>query len=80
MHTFIRYRGGAGSVRGAKRHRGSRDDALDDILDEDDFTMPAPEEPPFMPEKWSLFCDIMLKYDKILLNWCTSVNFFKNPK
>ncbi|KAI8424060.1 hypothetical protein MSG28_002687 [Choristoneura fumiferana] len=47
-----RYRGGAGSVRGAKRHRGSRDDALDDIMDEDDFTMPAPEEPPFMPEKW----------------------------
>ncbi|KAI8424064.1 hypothetical protein MSG28_002687 [Choristoneura fumiferana] len=30
----------------------SRDDALDDIMDEDDFTMPAPEEPPFMPEKW----------------------------
>ncbi|XP_063376990.1 histone-lysine N-methyltransferase 2C-like [Cydia fagiglandana] len=48
-----RYRGGgAGSVRGAKRHRGSRDDALDDMMDEDDFTMPAPEEPPFMPEKW----------------------------
>ncbi|XP_052740662.1 histone-lysine N-methyltransferase 2C isoform X2 [Bicyclus anynana] len=48
-----RYRGNlAGSVRGAKRHRTSRDEAPDDIVDEDDFTMPAPEEPPYMPEKW----------------------------
>ncbi|XP_068631112.1 histone-lysine N-methyltransferase 2C-like isoform X2 [Battus philenor] len=47
-----RYRANPGSVRGAKRHRTSRDDALDDIMDEDDFTMPAPEEPPYMPEKW----------------------------
>ncbi|XP_039749482.1 histone-lysine N-methyltransferase 2C-like isoform X7 [Pararge aegeria] len=48
-----RYRGNlAGSVRGAKRHRSSRDEAPDDMVDEDDFTMPAPEEPPYMPEKW----------------------------
>ncbi|XP_072939829.1 uncharacterized protein [Epargyreus clarus] len=47
-----RYRSNPGSVRGAKRHRVSRDDALDDMMDEDDFTMPAPEEPPYMPEKW----------------------------
>ncbi|CAG4991486.1 unnamed protein product [Parnassius apollo] len=47
-----RYRGNPGSLRGAKRHRSSRDDALDEIMDEDDFTMPAPEEPPYMPEKW----------------------------
>ncbi|CAK1598526.1 unnamed protein product [Parnassius mnemosyne] len=47
-----RYRGNPGSVRGAKRHRSSRDDALDEIMDEDDFTMPAPEDPPYMPEKW----------------------------
>ncbi|KPJ08857.1 Histone-lysine N-methyltransferase MLL3 [Papilio machaon] len=47
-----RYRGNPGSVRGAKRHRTSRDDALDEVMDEDDFTMPAPEEPPYMPEKW----------------------------
>ncbi|CAG9559873.1 unnamed protein product [Danaus chrysippus] len=47
-----RYRGNAGSVRGAKRHRTSRDEALDDMMDEDDFTMPAPEEPPYTPEKW----------------------------
>ncbi|XP_047528678.1 histone-lysine N-methyltransferase 2C-like [Vanessa atalanta] len=47
-----RYRGNPGSVRGAKRHRSSRDEALDDMLDEDDFTMPAPEEPPYTPEKW----------------------------
>ncbi|XP_075971400.1 uncharacterized protein LOC142973507 isoform X2 [Anticarsia gemmatalis] len=48
-----RYRAGAGSVRGAKRHRGSRDDALEDMMDEDDFSIPQlPEEPPYMPEKW----------------------------
>ncbi|CAH2071742.1 unnamed protein product, partial [Iphiclides podalirius] len=47
-----RYRANPGSVRGAKRHRSSRDDAIDEILDEDDFTMRAPEEPPYMPEKW----------------------------
>ncbi|XP_041970566.1 histone-lysine N-methyltransferase 2D-like isoform X2 [Aricia agestis] len=47
-----RYRGNPGSLRGAKRHRGSRDEALDDVIDEDDFTMPAPEEPPYTPEKW----------------------------
>ncbi|XP_063824510.1 histone-lysine N-methyltransferase 2C-like [Ostrinia nubilalis] len=46
-----RYRN-PGSVRGAKRHRGSRDDVLEEGMEEDDFTMPAPEEPPFMPEKW----------------------------
>lgn len=49
---FFRNRGSAGSVRGAKRHRTSRDEALDDMMDEDDFTMPAPEEPPYAPEKW----------------------------
>ncbi|XP_059056838.1 histone-lysine N-methyltransferase 2C-like [Achroia grisella] len=47
-----RYRGNPGSLRGAKRHRGSREDTLDDVMDEDDFTMPAPEEPPYTPEKW----------------------------
>ncbi|CAB3239125.1 unnamed protein product [Arctia plantaginis] len=48
-----RYRGGAGSLRGAKRHRGSRDDALEDMMDDDDFPIPPiPEEPPYMPEKW----------------------------
>ncbi|XP_022825140.1 histone-lysine N-methyltransferase 2C isoform X2 [Spodoptera litura] len=49
-----RYRGGnAGSVRGAKRHRGSRDDSLEDMMDDDDFPIPPiPEEPPYMPEKW----------------------------
>lgn len=52
-YVGFRYRGGAGSVRGAKRHRSSRDDALDEMMDEDDFTMPpVPEEPPYMPEKW----------------------------
>ncbi|XP_045521362.1 histone-lysine N-methyltransferase 2C-like isoform X11 [Pieris brassicae] len=47
-----RYRGVPGTVRGAKRHRTSRDDALDDMGEDDDFTMPAPEEPPYTPEKW----------------------------
>ncbi|KAJ2952039.1 hypothetical protein O0L34_g4300 [Tuta absoluta] len=47
-----RYRGGPGSLRGAKRHRGSRDDALDEMMDEDDFAFQAPEEPPYQPEKW----------------------------
>ncbi|CAG9132016.1 unnamed protein product [Plutella xylostella] len=46
-----RYRN-PGSVRGAKKHRVSRDDALEDIMDEDDLSMPAPEEPPYFPEKW----------------------------
>lgn len=52
-YFYFRYRGGAGSLRGAKRHRGSRDDALEDMMDEDDFPIPPiPEEPPYMPEKW----------------------------
>lgn len=55
FQIFInRYRGGnAGSLRGAKRHRGSRDDSLEDMMDDDDFSIPPiPEEPPYMPEKW----------------------------
>lgn len=52
LFYIFSYRGNPGSVRGAKRHRSSRDEALDDMMDEDDFTMPAPEEPPYTPEKW----------------------------
>ncbi|GBP54294.1 hypothetical protein EVAR_32641_1 [Eumeta japonica] len=47
-----RYRATPGSVRGAKRHRSSRDDVLDDLLDVEDFVMPVSEEPPYFPEKW----------------------------
>lgn len=39
-------------MRGFKKQRGSREDSLEDLFDDGDMMMSAPEEPPYFPEKW----------------------------
>lgn len=41
-------------MRGFKRHRGSRDDSLEDVFDDVDSMANIPEEPPYFPEQWSV--------------------------